>query len=112
MPTASYDPTTGALLGTKRTLFAIYTDLTALTSAQKTAVWANITTGSPPKWALTEGADAGTVMALSVPAIDLTLSAADQLKARMKLVAAYIRDTPKYLKNPAFDATINILGYS
>lgn len=112
MPTACYDPTTGVLLGTKRTLLAIFNLLNALTQTQKAAIWTDFTSGSPPKRALTEGLDAGTVMAISVAAIDQGLTGAALAKAQMKMVAAYIRDNPNYLKNPAFDATINIVGYT
>lgn len=111
--TASYDPATGQLLGIKRSLLAIYQDLDGLSTAQKSAVWTDFTSGSPPRWSLDEGADAGTVMALSVPAIDLTgLTTAVQLVARLKMVAAFVRDNPLYLVNPAFDPTINVPGFT
>lgn len=112
MPIASYDPQTGELLGTQRSLLAIYQDLNALTDLQRTAIWLDVTTGTPPRWATSDGPNAGTVMALSVPAIDLTgLTVAVQTRARMKLVAAYVLDRPKYLVNPSFDATINVPGW-
>ncbi len=112
MPIASYDPATGNVLGTQRPLLAIYNDLNALTTPQKNAVWANFIAGSPPLWSTDDGVNAGSVMALSVPAIDLTgLTVAVQTIARLKMVAAYVLDRPLYLVNPSFDPTINIPGY-
>jgi hypothetical protein len=112
MPSASYDPVTGALLGTQRTLLAIYTDLQALTAAQKNLVWTDFTSGNPPKWSTDDTPGAGVVMALSVAAVDLTgLATAVQTAARMKMVAAYCLYNPKYLRNPAFDPTIFVSGY-
>jgi len=112
MPTASYNPDTGELLGTQRSLLSIYQDLNALTAAQKNAVWTDFTSGTPPKWSLDDGPLAGVVMALSVPAVDLSgLSSADQLKARLKMVAAYCVDRPLYLVNPSFDGSISIAAY-
>lgn len=113
MPTAAYDPATGQLLGAKRSFLAIYNDLAALTSGQKAAVWAALTAGSPPLWATDDGPDAGAVAALSVAAIDLTgLSAGVQTAARMKMVAAYVRDNPLWLVAPTFDPTVNVPGYT
>lgn len=114
MPTASYNRATGEVLGAQRSLFAIYTDLNALSTAQKNAIWADFTSGTPPKWSLDDGPEAPTVMALSVPAIDLTgLTAADQLKARLKMVAAYLLDYPLYLANATFGGVPipSVLGY-
>ena len=113
MPTVCYNPATGAKLGTQRSLLSIYNDLNALTLAKRNAIWADFTSGNPPKWSLDDGLNAGVVMALSVPAIDLTgLTTADQLKARIKMVAAYILDRPLYLVAPAFDGTIDVPGYT
>lgn len=116
MPLALYDPATGDLLGTAKTLLAIYTELAALSTARKNAVWADFTSGSPPKWSLDDGPFAPPVAALSVPAIDMHTStaftAAEQTAARLKMVAVYLMDNPLYLKNPAFDATINVVPYT
>ncbi len=112
MPTASYNPANGQILGTQRSLLAIYTDLQALSGAQKTAIWADFISGAPPKWSLDDGPLAGTVMACSIAAIDLTgLPVAVQTAARMKMVAAYVVDRPLYLVAPSFDGTIDIPGY-
>ncbi len=115
MPVASYDPITGNVLGTQRSLLSIYNDLNALTLAQKNAIWANFTAGSPPLWSTDDGPYAGTVMACSVAAIDMTnLTTAVQTIARLKMVAAYVLDRPLYLVNPTFDPSVlnlSIPGY-
>lgn len=112
MPIASYDPATGNILGTQRSLLSIYNDLNSLTGAQKNLVWADFTSGSPVKWSTDDGPNAGSVMACSIVAIDVTgLSAAVQTTARLKMVAAYVLDRPLYLVSPSFDPTINIPGY-
>lgn len=112
MPSASYDPATGALLGTQRALLSIYQDLQALSAAQKNLVWADFTAGSPPKWSTDDTPGAGVVMACSIPAIDLTgLATAVQTAARMKMVAAYVLYNPRYLVNPGFDPSILVPGY-
>lgn len=111
MPTASYDNATGATLGTQRSLLTIYNSLNALTTNQKNAIWANFTAGNPPLWATNAGPNAGVVMALSSAAIDQGLAGAALTAARLKMVAAYLLDRPRYLQNPAFDPTINISVY-
>ncbi len=123
MPTACYDPATGGLLGTERSLFAIYTDLNALTNGQKNAIWTDFTSGSPPKWSqdgqdgVTHGFHAGEVSAHAGLAIDMPVVAGNwttalQTKARLMMVAVYMLDRPKYLVAPSFDATINIQAWS
>lgn len=109
---ASIDPATGNTLGIQRTLLAIYNDLQALTGTQQANVWADFTSGSPPRWATDSSPVAGSVMACSIPAIDLTgLAVTVQTKARMKMVAAYVVGNPLYLINPSFDPSINVPGY-
>jgi hypothetical protein len=116
MPTACYDPATGDLLGIERGLLAIYNDLNALSTAQKNAIWADFTGGTPAKWSTDLGPHADAVSALSIPAIVMHTStaftAAEQLAARLRMVAAYLLDEPLYLRNPAFDPTVNVVPYT
>jgi hypothetical protein len=37
-------------------------------------------------------------------------SAASLNEARVRMIAAGVQDNPRYLVNPAFDPTINVLG--
>jgi hypothetical protein len=76
MPTACYDPATGDLLGIERGLLAIYNDLNALSTAQKNAIWADFTGGTPAKWSTDLGPHADAVSALSIPAIVMHTSTA------------------------------------
>ena len=95
---------------TKRGLLAIITDLNALSGAQKTAVWSDITSGSPPKWATDTGPNAA-ALAWAPTLITLNgLTAANVLDLKIKAVAMYVQDNPNYLVHPSFDNTINISG--
>lgn len=113
MPVAIYDPATGDLLGTSKTLLQIYNELTALTTQQRAAIWADFTSGNPPKWSLVDGAFSPAIAALSVMAIDCAalLNATQLAKAQTKMVAVYLYEKPLYLVNPSFDANINIAPY-
>lgn len=93
-----------------RTLFAIRADLNALTAARKTAVWNDINSGSPPKWALDVGVNAGAISAIEWGATTAGGTVAVQTEARLRLVAMFCQDNPRYLVNPAFDSSINIAG--
>lgn len=129
MPSLVYSPTETdpefggpLLLGLQRSLLAIYTDLAALTSPQKIAIWTDFTSGSPPRWSRdgddgqTHGTHAPALAVAAVGAIDMHTSAgftaAEQLSARLRMVAIYLLDNPKYLVNPAFDPTINVKPYT
>lgn len=112
----SYDPATGATLGVERTLLAIYQDLNALSGATKTAVWTDFVSGSPPKWSLNDGPHADAVAAASGLAIDFPVggnwTTALQTAARMKMVAIYLLDRPRYLAAPAFAPAVTVLPYT
>lgn len=121
MNIAIYDHTTiidgGPLfLGYQRTFLAIYNDLNALTVAQKNNIWTAFVAGTPPLWSRDEGAHAGTVMACAGLAIDMAISAgftaADQTRARLRMVAAYLVDNPTWLTQPAFDPSIDVRPYA
>jgi len=45
----SYHPTTGLALGIEKSLLEIYISLNALTNGQKSTIWADFTSGNPPK---------------------------------------------------------------
>lgn len=114
---ASIDPATGATVGVQRRLLAIFNDLSALTAAQKTAVWADFTASvivdgvTAPRWSHDRSPDAGAIAAASIPAIDEGLTGATLTNARLKMVSIFVRANPLYLVNPSFDATINVPGF-
>jgi hypothetical protein len=93
-----------------RLLLDIRADIVALSTGQKTAVWADITSGSPPKWASDGGRNAAAIAVLTLLGSSGTLSAADVREAKIRGVAMYCQDVPTYLVNPVFDPTINIPG--
>lgn len=109
----------GTLLGYQRSMFAIATDIFALTGnlptpavgTQKAKLIADLFGGSPAKWQLDVGANAAALSAVyaALAASNglVTFNAAQQ----MIMAAMYLQDNPTYLTNPAFDPTIHVLGY-
>lgn len=93
-----------------RLLGDIISDLNALTSAQKTAVWNDLTSGSPAKWELNNGFNASAIAVLKFVVSLASLSAADVVAAKIFGVAMYCQDNPVYLVHPAFDSSINVPG--
>jgi hypothetical protein len=114
MPVACYDPATGALLGTYKTVAQIYTALAALTATQKTNVWTDLTSGSPAKWTTNEGQNAGAIGLAVGIVVDLAgaMTAAQLTDMKLRAVACYVYDNPRYLVNPPFDASINVPAYT
>lgn len=93
-----------------RTLLAIYNDINALSGAQKTAIWTDLMSGSPPKLSQNIGAAADAMFLIWRMTANVSMPAATI--ADMKLTAAtmYVRDNPTYLVAPTFDNTINVPG--
>lgn len=93
-----------------RTLLAIRNDISNLTGTQKTNIWNNFISGSPPLWATDAGPNAAALAVLQLMGASVTLSAADVLEAKIRAVAMYCQDNPNYLVTPSFDNTINVPG--
>lgn len=94
-----------------RSLWDIRQNLNALSAAKKTAIWNDINSGTPPKWALERTDASYGIAAIEFSATSVAgITAAERTEARLRLVAMYIRGNPRYLVNPAFDPTINIPG--
>lgn len=93
-----------------RPLLNIIADLNALSAAKKTAIWNDLNSGTPPKWALDNGPNAAAIAVLQLVGTLTGLNAADILTAKIRGVAMFVSDNPAYLVNPPFDATINIPG--
>jgi hypothetical protein len=113
MPTAAYGAN-GQLLGTRRTPAAIYADLSALSPAQKTNIWNNFTSGSPPLWATDDGASAGAIgIGFGLVAnLAGAMTAAQLTDMKIRAVVCYVLDNVEYLIQPAFDQSINVPGYA
>lgn len=91
-------------------LLTIYNAIVALTNAQKTAVWADLTSGSPVKISQDVGANAGALFLMWRLASNASLPAAVVIDMKLTAAAYYAQDNPTYLVAPTFDATINIPG--
>lgn len=93
-----------------RSLFAIYNDLVALSASQKTNVWNDLTSGSPPKILGDTGPASDSIFLLWRIASNSSLPAATITDMKLTAAAYYVRDNPRYLVAPAFDPSINISG--
>ncbi|MDE2097179.1 MAG: hypothetical protein KGL39_08025 [Patescibacteria group bacterium] len=93
-----------------RTLPAIYADLVALTAAQKTNAWADLSSGTPAKYLDDNGTEPGAIAVLDWAVRFSGLGTAAVTDAKMRIAAIYCRDNPLYLVKPAFDPTINVPG--
>lgn len=95
---------------TIRTLLNISADITSLSASQKTAIWSDLTSGSPAKILASVGPNAGSLFVFRRMAILAVLGPADSTSCKVDAAAMYVQDNPAYLVRPAFDATINISG--
>lgn len=93
-----------------RRLYDIWQALNALSAGQQSAIWTDITSGTPPKWALAEGDNAGAILALHWSALNSGATTANLNDAKRRLVAMYCQMYPNYLIHPSFDSTINVPG--
>ena len=93
-----------------RLLVSIRNDLTALTVAQKTAVWDDLTSGTPPKFAAVKSENTAAMFVLKFLTEVPSLASGDITAAKMHLAALYVQDVPFYLEQPAFAPTVNISG--
>lgn len=93
-----------------RPLYAIYIDLQALSTTQKTEVWTDLSSGSPKKYYTDVGPNAAAIAALDWAASDSGATGAALTSARLRITASYVQDNPTYLVNPSFDPGINVPG--
>lgn len=94
----------------QRSLWDIAGDLNALTAQQKTNVWNDLSAGTPARYKLDVGTNAGAISVLDLILAVSGLTGANLTNARLRLAACYVQDNPAYLKTPGFDGTINVLG--
>lgn len=94
----------------KRTIYAIYTELGTLSATRQNTIWADVTAGSPPKWATDAGPNAAAIAAIHWSAANSGAAAAAVNDARRRLVAMYVQDNPNYLVNPSFDQALSLAG--
>jgi hypothetical protein len=93
-----------------RTLVAIYTDLQALTAAQKTSVWTDLSSGTPRKYLAGAGRNAAAIAALDWAATDSGATGNALTAARLRVAAMWCQDNPTYLVNPDFLPAVNVPG--
>lgn len=91
-------------------LYTIYTNLKALTVAQQTAIWNDISSGVPAKYLLDTGPNTAAIAALDWSVTDSGAMGAALTAARFRIVTCYVQDVPKYLVNPIFAPTVNVPG--
>src|SRR5215471_18925124 len=93
-----------------RLIYDVYQDVGALTAAQKTAVWNDLSAGTPPKWAQDRGANAADNHILWMLATQLgaVQTQADKRLCQQMLISIYCTDNPNFLVHPPFDPSINI----
>lgn len=93
-----------------RPLYAIYADLSALTNAKKTAIWNDLSSGTPKKYLAGDGPNTAAIGSLDWAVSDSGATGAALTAARLRIAAAYVQDNPTYLVNPSFDNSILIYG--
>jgi len=91
-----------------RLLYDIWVDFDKLTGAQKQAVLTDLTGGSPPKWRLNRGPNAGSMLSIWVTSQTTVMPTPDKNLCKQALAVLYTQDNPYYLLNPTFDPTINV----
>jgi hypothetical protein len=97
-----------------RPLWSIRADIQALTAAQFSNVWADLSAAVPgeaPRKYLTDyGANVAGIFVFDW-GLYVTGPTAAQVKAgQISLAAMYTQDNPKYLVNPPFDPSIDVPG--
>ena len=93
-----------------RPLYAIYNDLVALTTTQQANIWADISSGTTPKYLLDAGPNTAALVVLDWVVRSSGAVGASLTAAKFRAVAMYVQDNPTYLVAPTFDATINVAG--
>lgn len=93
-----------------RKLIDIRSDLLALTGSQKTNIWNNFTSGSPPLWATDFGPNFADIFILQLFGSSTGISPVDSSEAKIRTLAFYCQNNPTYLVNPSFDPSINVPG--
>lgn len=95
----------------KRDLIDIYFDLRDNLSTQnKNAIWTDISRGTPRKYFVGPGDNKASIVALDWSVSDSGATGTALTNARLRLVAMYVQDNPKYLVNPAFAPGVNVPG--
>ncbi|MBY0525602.1 MAG: hypothetical protein K2R98_19510 [Gemmataceae bacterium] len=87
---------------------AIVDDLVALTTGQKTAIWTDLTAGSPPKLLVNAGEYKPALEELRLRARSSLYTAQQMTEMKLFAAALYCLANPTYLVNPSFDSTINV----
>jgi len=94
-----------------RLLTNIYQSIQALTAAQRTNIWTDLSApyaGSPRRYLSTAGINAGPIFSEDWDANQTTGNQRDS--SRMRIEAMYTQDNCFYLDRPVFDNTISVLG--
>src|SRR5262245_53212174 len=93
-----------------RALWQIYQDIVALSGAQKTKIWTDLSGGTPKKYLKDTGINAAAVMALDWAVADSGAMGTALTSAQQRIMTFVVQDFCFYLDQPVFDNTISILG--
>ena len=96
-----------------RPLWAIRADVQALSAAQWTNVWNDLSAAAPPvprKYLSDYGVNAGPIFVFDWSLYVTGPTAAQQKAGQISLVAMYCQDRPNYLVNPPFAPLVSIPG--
>jgi hypothetical protein len=98
-----------------KSLSQLYQDVQALTAAQRTNLWTDLSASAlpeaPRKYLTDYGPSAASIFVMDWIVFVLKPTAAQMTAAQNDIMAFYIGDNPQYAINPVFDTTINLPGY-
>lgn len=80
-----------------RNVAALRQAILALTPAQRSSIWNDLTSGSPPRWTRQPGQHTPAMVALHGPATSVTLLPADVQDARVAMIVLHMTAHPRYL---------------
>ena len=93
-----------------RPLWDIREDILALSGPQISAVWADLSGGTPKKMALDTGPNAAAIWVMEWSATFGPANAQDRNEAKIRVIAFWCQDNPQDLVHPPYDNSINIPG--
>lgn len=94
---------------TLKSLYALGTAIAALSTSQKTNLFAALFSGTPPLYQSDIGPNAAAIGAVYLCTATPGVFTQPQ---QIGIAAFYVQDNPGFLVAPSFDPTINISGYA
>lgn len=94
----------------RRSVRLIKDEIAALSAGNQSAVWTDLSSGTPAKILATAGQNNADIMTMEFIIRRAGLSGAALTEARQLAAAFYVQDNPRYLNNPPFAPAIMIHG--